>query len=92
MHQMISNVVGMLEPGRSAIDCVRACFPGGSMTGAPKLRTMEIIDDIEREARGVYSGAIGYFGLDGVVDLSDRDPHDRDASRARRRSARAGRS
>jgi para-aminobenzoate synthetase len=70
VHQMISNIVGTLEPGRSAIDCVRACFPGGSMTGAPKLRTMEIIDDIEREARGVYSGAIGYFGLDGVVDLS----------------------
>jgi para-aminobenzoate synthetase len=70
VHQMISNVVGTLEPGRSAIDAVRACFPGGSMTGAPKLRTMEIIDDIEREARGVYSGAIGYFGLDGVVDLS----------------------
>jgi para-aminobenzoate synthetase len=70
VHQMISNVVGILEPGRSAIDCVRACFPGGSMTGAPKLRTMEIIDDIEREARGVYSGAIGYFGADGVVDLS----------------------
>ena len=70
VHQMISNVVGTLEPGRSAIDCVRACFPGGSMTGAPKLRTMEIIDDIEREARGVYSGAIGYFGVDGVVDLS----------------------
>ncbi len=70
VHQMISNVVGTLEPGRSPIDCVRACFPGGSMTGAPKLRTMEIIDDIEREARGVYSGAIGYFGVDGVVDLS----------------------
>jgi para-aminobenzoate synthetase len=67
---MISNVVGTLEPGRTPIDCVRACFPGGSMTGAPKLRTMEIIDDIEREARGVYSGAIGYFGVDGVVDLS----------------------
>jgi para-aminobenzoate synthetase len=70
VHQMISNVVGTLEPGRSPIDCVRACFPGGSMTGAPKLRTMEIIDDIEREARGVYSGAIGYFGVDGIVDLS----------------------
>ncbi|MFZ1153943.1 MAG: aminodeoxychorismate synthase component I [Solirubrobacteraceae bacterium] len=70
VHQMISNVVGTLEPGRSPVDCVRACFPGGSMTGAPKLRTMEIIDDIEREARGVYSGAIGYFGADGVVDLS----------------------
>jgi para-aminobenzoate synthetase len=70
VHQMISNVVGTLEPGRSPIEAVRACFPGGSMTGAPKLRTMEIIDDIEREARGVYSGAIGYFGLDGVVDLS----------------------
>jgi para-aminobenzoate synthetase len=70
VHQMISNVVGTLEPGRSPVDAVRACFPGGSMTGAPKLRTMEIIDDIEREARGVYSGAIGYFGLDGVVDLS----------------------
>jgi para-aminobenzoate synthetase len=70
VHQMISNVVGSLETGRSPVDCVRACFPGGSMTGAPKLRTMEIIDDIEREARGVYSGAIGYFGVDGVVDLS----------------------
>jgi para-aminobenzoate synthetase len=70
VHQMISNIEGTLEAGRSAIDCVRACFPGGSMTGAPKLRTMEIIDDIEREARGVYSGAIGWFGLDGTVDLS----------------------
>jgi para-aminobenzoate synthetase len=70
VHQMISNIVGVLEAGRTPIDCVRACFPGGSMTGAPKLRTMEIIDDIEREARGVYSGAIGWFGLDGTLDLS----------------------
>jgi para-aminobenzoate synthetase len=70
VHQLISNVTGVLEADCSAVDCVRACFPGGSMTGAPKLRTMEIIDDIEREARGVYSGALGWFGLDGSVDLS----------------------
>jgi para-aminobenzoate synthetase len=70
VHQMASTVTGLLEQRRSAVECVRACFPGGSMTGAPKLRTMEIIDDIEAEARGVYSGALGYFGIDGVTDLS----------------------
>ncbi len=70
VHQLISTIEGTLPPDRSAAECARACFPGGSMTGAPKLRTMEIIDDIEAEARGVYSGAIGYFGLDGVMDLS----------------------
>jgi para-aminobenzoate synthetase len=70
VHQLISTITGVLEAQRTPVQCVRACFPGGSMTGAPKLRTMSLIDETERVARGVYSGAIGYFGLDGSVDLS----------------------
>jgi para-aminobenzoate synthetase component 1 len=70
VHHLVSTVTGRLAPGKHALDLLAGCFPGGSITGAPKLRAMEIIEELEPHRRSVYCGAIGYIGYDGSMDTN----------------------
>jgi para-aminobenzoate synthetase component 1 len=70
VHQLVSTVRGRLREGLSGMDAVVACFPAGSMTGAPKRNATVLLDALENRPRGIYAGAFGYFGLDGRIDLA----------------------
>jgi para-aminobenzoate synthetase component 1 len=70
VQHLVSVVRGTLAPGKSAVDLLRGAFPGGSITGAPKVRAMQIIAELEPTARGPYCGSLGYIGFDGSLDLS----------------------
>ncbi len=70
IHHLVSTISGTLRADRDRVDLIRALFPGGSMTGAPKVRAMEIIDELEQEERGIYSGSVGYLSADGSLDLN----------------------
>jgi anthranilate synthase component 1 len=69
MH-IVSNVEGRVRPGLGAIDVLKASFPAGTVTGAPKVRAMQIIDELEPVKRGIYSGAVGYLGFNGDMDVA----------------------
>jgi para-aminobenzoate synthetase component 1 len=70
VHHLVSDIRGQLRPGLDAVDLLKATFPGGSVTGAPKIRAMEIIAELERVARGPYCGCLGYLGFDGSMDTN----------------------
>lgn len=70
VHHLVSTVTGILAEGQHALDLLRSCFPGGSITGAPKIRAMEIIEELEPNRRGIYCGSVGYIGFDGNMDTN----------------------
>ncbi|MFW5444483.1 MAG: aminodeoxychorismate synthase component I [Methylococcaceae bacterium] len=70
VHHLVSTVKGVLDQGQHALDLLRNCFPGGSITGAPKIRSMEIIEELEPNRRGIYCGSIGYIGFNGNMDTN----------------------
>lgn len=70
VHHIVSNVRGKLMPGASPVDAIKAVFPGGTITGCPKVRCMEIIAELETKGRGYYTGSMGYLGRDGRMDLN----------------------
>lgn len=70
VFHLVSTITGKLKQNNTSIDCLKACFPGGSITGAPKVRAMEIIEELEPTRRGIYTGSIGYLGFDGNIDLN----------------------
>ncbi len=70
LHHLVSEVTGILKDEMDCIDVLEACFPGGSITGAPKVRAMQIISELEQRPRGPYCGSIGYIGFDGTMDLN----------------------
>ena len=69
MH-LVSTIEGKLKPELTAVDALRACFPAGTLSGAPKVRAMEIIDEQEPTRRGLYAGALGYFSYSGDMDMA----------------------
>jgi anthranilate synthase component 1 len=70
VHHIVSNVCGTLRPGTTPGGIVRALFPGGTITGCPKVRCMQLIADLEARGRGAYTGSLGYLGHDGSLDLN----------------------